>query len=196
MRGSRTVLLGLHNLAFLDRCTVGWPKMEAYLTGAEDGTPKTPQWAAAITGVDAARIRSLARDMAANPTMIAISWGLQRAQFGEQPLWMGLTLACMLGQIGKLGVGFGFGYGSTTPVGRSIRYIAWPSLPQGRNAVHDFIPVARIADMLLNPGGAYTYGGATRTYPDIRLVYWAGGTLSTITRTCIGWRKLGRGPKR
>ena len=165
----------LHDVAFLERCTVGWSKLEAYLTGAEDGTPKTSEWAAAITGVDAQRIQSLAREMAASPTMIALSWGIQRAQFGEQPLWMGLTLACMLGQVGKPGVGFGFGYGSTTPVGRSIRYIAWPSLPQGRNAVRDFIPVARVTDMLLNPGGAYTYDGETRTYPDIRLIYWAGG---------------------
>ena len=36
-------------------------------------------------------------------------------------------------------------------------------------------PVARIADMLLNPGGTYRYNGKTKTYPDIRLVYWAGG---------------------
>lgn len=166
---------GLHDVAFLDRCTVGWPALETYLTGAEDGTPKTPEWAAAITQIDADRIRSLARDMATNPTMIALSWGIQRAQFGEQPLWMGLALACMLGEIGKPGVGFGFGYGSTTTVGRSIRHLAWPSLSQGRNAVRDFIPVARVTDMLLNPGGAYAYDGAIRTYPDIRLVYWAGG---------------------
>jgi biotin/methionine sulfoxide reductase len=166
---------GLHDLAFLDRCCVGWPALEAYLTGAEDGTPKTPEWAGAITGIEANRIRTLAHDMAANPTMIALSWGIQRAHFGEQPLWMGLSLACMLGDIGKPGLGFGFGYGSTTPVGRSIRYMAWPSLPQGRNGVRDFIPVARVSDMLLNPGGVYTYNGAVRTYPEIRLVYWAGG---------------------
>ena len=29
--------------------------------------------------------------------------------------------------------------------------------------------------MLLNPGTSYRYNGQTRTYPDIRLVYWAGG---------------------
>src|SRR3546814_5750072 len=49
------------------------------------------------------------------------------------------------------------------------------TLPQGRNGVPDFIPVARIADMLLNPGTPYRYNGETCTYPDIRLVYWAGG---------------------
>jgi biotin/methionine sulfoxide reductase len=35
--------------------------------------------------------------------------------------------------------------------------------------------VARIADMLLNPGTTYRYNGETRVYPDIWLVYRAGG---------------------
>ena len=59
--------------------------------------------------------------------------------------------------------------------GRRVNAVPMPTLPQGRNGVADFIPVARIADMLLNPGGTYRYNGETRTYPDIRLVYWAGG---------------------
>ncbi len=42
-------------------------------------------------------------------------------------------------------------------------------------ALDSFIPVARIADMLLNPGDTYSYAGRERTYPDTRLVYWAGG---------------------
>jgi biotin/methionine sulfoxide reductase len=50
-----------------------------------------------------------------------------------------------------------------------------PTLSQGRNTVTDFIPVARIADMLRHPGTRYRYNGQTLTYPDIRLVYWAGG---------------------
>jgi biotin/methionine sulfoxide reductase len=29
--------------------------------------------------------------------------------------------------------------------------------------------------MLLNPGTTYRYNGQTRTYPEIKLVYWAGG---------------------
>ena len=37
------------------------------------------------------------------------------------------------------------------------------------------IPVARIADMLENPGAQYDFNGKLCTYPDIRLIYWAGG---------------------
>ena len=50
-----------------------------------------------------------------------------------------------------------------------------PTVPTGRNSIADFIPVARIADMLLQPGEAFDYDGQRLTYPDIRLVYWAGG---------------------
>ena len=113
--------------------------------------------------------------MAANRTMIALNWGMQRADHGEQPLWAGLALAAMLGQIGQPGAGFAFGYGSTTAVGRPAKLYDWPALPQGRNPVADFIPVARVADMLETPGAAYRYNLAERTYPDIRLVWWAGG---------------------
>jgi biotin/methionine sulfoxide reductase len=50
-----------------------------------------------------------------------------------------------------------------------------PALPQGHNPVSTFIPVAAISDMLLHPGQEYDYNGLRLTYPDIRLVYWAGG---------------------
>ena len=32
-----------------------------------------------------------------------------------------------------------------------------------------------VSEMLLNPGGVYDYDGQRRTFPDIRLVWWAGG---------------------
>ncbi|GAA4217102.1 biotin/methionine sulfoxide reductase [Sagittula marina] len=166
---------GLADEAFLARYTSGWETFRDYLTGAADGTPKTADWAAPICDLDAQVIRDLARDLAGSKSMIAVAWGLQRAEYGEQPLWAGLALASIIGQIGQPGTGYAFGYGSTTPVGRAARLIPWPSMPQGRNPVDDYIPVARIADMLLNPGGAYKYDGETRIYPDIKLIWWTGG---------------------
>ncbi|SCM76006.1 Biotin sulfoxide reductase [uncultured Pleomorphomonas sp.] len=195
MMGLAHVLIeeGLVNRAFLDRYTHGWPRLEAYLTGAADGTAKSADWAAAITGVDAGRILALAREMAGRTTMISLAWGIQRADHGEQPLWMGLALAAMLGRIGSKGGGFGFGYGSTTPVGRPIRPLPWPSLPQGRNPVADRIPVARIADLLLEPGGNCAYNGETLVYPDIRLVYWTGGNPfhahQDLNRLAEAWKR-------
>ena len=35
-----------------------------------------------------------------------------------------------------------------------------PSLPQPQNPTHSYIPVARVADMLLNPGEAYDFDEA------------------------------------
>ncbi|MGD0065909.1 MAG: molybdopterin guanine dinucleotide-containing S/N-oxide reductase [Streptosporangiaceae bacterium] len=166
---------GLAEGGFLDRYTVGYPRFARYLRGEVDGVVKDPPWAEAITGVPAARIRELAHEMAAARTLVTVSWSLQRARHGEQPLWLGVVLAAMLGQIGLPGGGFGHGYGSASLVGEPAPQVPVPRLPQGWNGVSAFIPVARIADMLLNPGTAYDYNGQRLTYPDIRLVYWCGG---------------------
>jgi hypothetical protein len=88
---------GRCDTAFLERYTVGWLELERYLAGAEDGIAKTAEWAGEICGISPESIRALARDMAASRTMISLAWGIQRAHHGEQPLWMGLALACMLG---------------------------------------------------------------------------------------------------
>ncbi|MGW4091485.1 molybdopterin-dependent oxidoreductase [Nocardia sp. NPDC004750] len=165
---------GLADTTFLREYTVGYERFAAYLRGAVDGVVKDPEWAAAITGVGAERIRMLAREMAAARTLVTVSWSLQRARHGEQPLWAGVVLAAMLGQIGLPGGGFGHGYGSAAGVGEPARGPV-PRLPQGRNGVDAFIPVARIADMLLNPGASYRYNGRDLVYPDVRLVYWCGG---------------------
>ncbi|SDY81559.1 biotin/methionine sulfoxide reductase [Saccharopolyspora shandongensis] len=166
---------GWHAEEFLRTHCEGFEEFWKYLSGAADGTAKSPQWAEEICGIDAAAIVRLAESMATRRTMVTLSWSLQRARHGEQPLWAGIALACVLGQIGLPGGGFGHGYGSMAGIGvRPLPY-RLPKLPQGVNPVRQFIPVARIADMLLNPGQEYEYDGERRTYPDIRLVYWAGG---------------------
>jgi biotin/methionine sulfoxide reductase len=165
----------LHDRAFLDRYTVGWPVFERYLLGETDGQKKDAAWAAPITGLEADAIRALARRLHGRRALIVVSHSLQRAAYGEQPIWMGAVLAAALGQIGLPGGGYGYALGAIAYYGRRYNAVPMPTLPQGRNGVRDFIPVARIADMLLNRGAQYRYNGQTRTYPDIRLVYWAGG---------------------
>ena len=154
---------------FIKNCTTGIDRLESYLID------KTPKWASEICDIPEETVVDLADRMSRHRTMISVAWGVQRADHGEQPVWMGMTLAAMLGQIGQPGTGFGFGYGSTAPVGRPSKIYKWPSIPQGKNQVSDFIPVARIADLLENPGGSFVYDGKPYTYPDIRLVYWTGG---------------------
>jgi biotin/methionine sulfoxide reductase len=144
-------------------------------------------------GLPATRIRALAAEMTATRTMVTLSWSLQRAHHGEQPYWAAVGLASVLGQIGLPGGGIGFGYAAINGIGHRLTGFKGPTLPQGKNAVADFIPVARIADMLLKPGGAYDYNGARRRYPDIKLVYWAGGNVfhhhQDINRLIAAWRR-------
>ncbi len=165
----------LHAPDFLDRCCVGFDRFADYLTGASDGTAKTADWAASLCDIPADTIRALARRMARSKTVISVSWSLTRQDHGEQPFWMAITLATMLGQIGTPGGGFAFGFSAVNSVGADYPLLKGGSLPQGRNPITDFIPVARIADLLLGAGAQAPFDGDTLTYPDIRLVWWAGG---------------------
>ena len=165
----------LHDLKFLADYTCGFEKVHSYLLGRDDGEPKTAEWASQICGISSDRIRDLALEMANNRTMITCAAGLQRADFGEQPLWMTITLASILGQIGLPGGGFGIGYGVNGNIGVMERPFPWGNLSQGTNPVELFIPVAMITEMLMNPNGKYEYNGQTLTFPDVRLIWWAGG---------------------
>lgn len=165
----------LHDTDFLNRYCVGFDQFAAYLRGDSDGIPKTADWAAAICDLPADTIRDLARRMAKSRTMISIAWALTRQDHGEQPFWAAITLAAMLGQMGLPGTGLGFGYSAMNNVGLNRREIDYASFPQGQNPVKDFIPVARVTDLLNNPGGQFDYDGTSYEYPDIKLVWWAGG---------------------
>ena len=165
----------LHDEKFLARYAVGFDKFRPYLMGESDGQPKSAEWAAEICGISAAELRALARRMAASRTMITMAWSLQRADHGEQPYWMAVTLAAMLGQIGLPGGGFGFGYGAIGSIGSPVPAVPMPALPQGQNPISSYIPVARITEMLTDPGGTIDYNGTQITFPDARIVYWCGG---------------------
>ena len=109
---------GLHDQAFLAGWTVGWGVFEAYLLGRDDGRPKDADWAAGITGIAADAIRALARRLAGRRALITVAHALQRAEHGEQPVWMGVVLAAMLGQIGLPGGGFHYSLGALGHTGR------------------------------------------------------------------------------
>lgn len=184
---------GLHDAAFLERYTEGFEKFLPYLLGESDGVAKDAEWATEISELPAETIRQLARRMAQGRTMISVSWSLTRQDHGEQPFWAAITVAAMLGQIGLPGGGIGFGYSAINGNGNDYSGIPGASLPQGRNPVADFIPVARISDMLLNPGDTFDYNGAEYTYPDIHIVYWAGGNPfhhhQDLNRLLKAWQK-------
>lgn len=195
MLGLAHVLLDedLYDRAFVASHTVGFAQVRSYILGEQDGVAKTPQWAAERCGIPAATIADLARRMARQRTVVNVVYALQRARHGEQPFWMAVTLAALLGQIGLPGGGFGLGYGCMNYIGSGRSSFSGARLPQGHNPVQDFIPVARIADMLLQPGASFDYNGRSHRYPDIRLVYWAGGNLfhhhQDLNRAIAAWQR-------
>lgn len=166
---------GLQDQAFIDRYCEGWSEFEAYLLGRSDGTPKTADWAAPICGIEADTLRELARSLHGKRVLVVVAHSLQRAEHGEQPVWMGAVLAAILGQIGLPGGGYNYALGTLAHYGKRNNRVAATALNQGTNGVKDFIPVARITDMLLHPGEPFDYNGQRRAYPHIRLAYWAGG---------------------
>lgn len=182
-----------HDRGFLATHCVGYETWRDYLLGRHDGVRKDAQWAAPITGIPADTLRTLARDLAATRSLVNAAWALQRAAHGEQPYWAVVGLASVLGQIGLPGGGFGVGYGAANVLGSPHRRLKGPTFPQGENAVSSFIPVARIADMLLHPGERFEYNGESHHYPDIDLVYWAGGNAfhhhQDLNRLALAWRK-------
>ncbi|MDN8542762.1 trimethylamine-N-oxide reductase TorA [Erwinia sp. BC051422] len=166
-----------HDEAFLARYTTGFEKFRAYLLGESDGLVKSAEWASEICGIAPAQLRQLARRMAGQRTMLMAGWGIQRQHRGEQPHWLLVTLAAMLGQIGLPGGGFGFSYhyssgGSPTARGGILSGISAGVAPAGSPPP---IPVARIADCLANPGKTIAFNGKEVTYPDVKMVYVAGG---------------------
>jgi biotin/methionine sulfoxide reductase len=188
-----TIRAGRHDADFLARHCTGFDTWRAYLMGEADGVAKDADWAAPITGVPAALLREIAARMAHARTMINVAWSLQRADHGEQAFWAAIALAAVLGQIGLPGGGFGVGYGPINAVGSPQARVPGPTLSQGSNAVQAFIPVARIADMLEHPGAPFDYNGRRWQYPDIRLVYWAGGNPfhhhQDLNRLARAWRR-------
>ncbi|MEQ9445392.1 MAG: molybdopterin-dependent oxidoreductase [Rhodospirillaceae bacterium] len=182
-----------HDQKFLDSYCVGGDRVVAYILGETDGVAKTAEWAAALSGLDAATIKTLARKMHQTRTLITVSWSLQRADHGEQTYWMAITLAALLGQVGLPGGGFGFAYAGAAGVGGPGTPVAPAHLPKGENPIGTFIPVSRISDLLLNPGGTVRFNGQTLTYPDIRLVYWCGGNPfhhhQNLNRMVAAWQQ-------
>ncbi|WP_044418380.1 trimethylamine-N-oxide reductase TorA [Halarcobacter anaerophilus] len=173
---------------FLDEYTEGFDKFKEYLYGKEDGIVKDAVWAAKICGVDKKTIVELANLFYDNRTMLMSGWGMQRAHHGEQPHWMLVTLASVLGQIGLPGGGFGLSYhysNGGVPTAKSaiiggITANVSTSKEQGgaawlKNAAKYSFPVARIADALLNPGKTIDFNGKKITYPEIDFIYWVGG---------------------
>jgi anaerobic dimethyl sulfoxide reductase subunit A len=150
------IVENLHDQAFLDKYCLGFDEahmppgipegqsFKTYVLGGADGVAKTPEWAEPITGIDAGIIRRLAREYATTkPAQLIQGLGPQRHAYGEQSVRCGIVLACMTGNLGILGGGWGGGDG-----GRNLG-LGIGGLPTGRNNVKASIPVFLWTDAIV-----------------------------------------------
>jgi molybdopterin guanine dinucleotide-containing S/N-oxide reductase-like protein len=94
---------------FVENRTLGFEEFKNQTLGKKDGTPRTPGWAAEITGVPARDIVALAREWAAKRTMMHFGGSGHRHAYCTEMARLQIYLMAMQGW-GKPGVNF-FGMG-------------------------------------------------------------------------------------
>ncbi len=141
-----------------------------YILGVRDGTPKTPEWAEAITAVPAETIGRIAREYATfKPSVLYQGYGMQRRAYGEQVVRLGCVLAAITGNVGVAG-GWASGLGLQAPDGGGL----WTVFPTGENPVKASIPVFLWTEAVLrgkSMSSADGIRGTDRLDNDIKLIY-------------------------
>lgn len=140
---------------FLDKYCVGFDEVtmpadapknghyKAYILGeGADGIAKTPDWAAAITGIPASRIISLAREIATTkPAFIAQGWGPQRRSNGE---FISRAIAMLPILTGNVGI-----HGGNTGARESAYGLPFVRMPTLTNPVQASIPMFLWTDAIV-----------------------------------------------
>ncbi|MEF1295797.1 trimethylamine-N-oxide reductase TorA, partial [Vibrio parahaemolyticus] len=173
---------------FIDTYCLGFEEFIQYVQGkTKDKVEKTPEWAAAICGVKADKIREFARMLVSGRTQILMGWCIQRQEHGEQPYWAAAVVAAMVGQIGLPGGGISYGHHYSS-IGVPSTGFAGPggfprNLDPGMkpkwdnndfNGYSRTIPVARWIDCLLEPGKEINYNGGKVKLPDFKMMVISG----------------------
>jgi len=169
----------LQDQAFIEKYTVGFDAYRDYVLGREDGIPKTPRWAEAITTVPSETIVNLAREYATKkPAALIAGWGPARSAMGEQYSRAANVLTAITGNIGISG-GYASGFmrayssretrgkrGPANPVekGAPPRKYSLQKLRGGTNPNSARIHRTKLYDAILR--------GRAGGYPaDIKMVY-------------------------
>jgi anaerobic dimethyl sulfoxide reductase subunit A len=173
---------GLLDRVFVDRCTLGFDDLIAYVAGRSDGQPKTPGWAAAVCGVPAETIVELARSYAhARPAALLPGLSIQRTLGGEEAYRFTVALQAATGNIGVVGGSSGGEFWGKLPK------IAFPTLPVPEVSGLPTVPVYRWPDAVLE--------GRAGGYPaDIHLIYSIGANYlnqgSDIKKNIRAFKKV------
>lgn len=165
---------GLVDQNFLDTYTVGFDgehmpddatineNFKAYLEGAYDNEPKTPEWASERCGTPVEKIKRLAEIMGKdNNVMVAFGFAAART-FGSWNLpQLLMTVSAMGGHMGKSGNSFACGLEQYAAYGGKTLYQQSQGvLPNIENPVKEVIPGLFLHNAILN--GKYPYNGDPR----------------------------------
>jgi trimethylamine-N-oxide reductase (cytochrome c) len=215
---------GTYDKFFIENRTVGFEEFKKQILGEKDGTPRTPGWAAEITGVPARVITALAREWAAKRTSLATAsmgapGGACRQAYGTE--WPRLVVLLMAMQgIGKPGVNIFGGSNLGSPLEYSITFPGYAdggadafslvAKKKAANPVTQRIYRLLVPEAILNPPIHWMGEGFCATSidqqfipytypepgsPEIKLIYRYGGSfISTMTET-NRWVQMYQSPK-
>jgi anaerobic dimethyl sulfoxide reductase subunit A len=162
----------LEDRAYIDKNTYGFEVYRDYVLGKADGQPKNPAWAERITGVPAATIASLAREIATRrPAALMDSFAPGRTAYGEQFHRAAMALAAITGNIGVPG-GNAPGTGALGDVFPPVHFTlpAWMQVTNAPNPVDQARP---------DRPNAFFYKGMPANF------YQGGGSASRVNRFYI-----------
>ena len=167
---------------FVERYTVGFDDLIAYVTGNLDGQAKSPAWASKICGVPEETIIKLAREYArSKPAALLPGLSIQRTLGGEETYRFTVALQAATGNIGKAGGSSG------GEIWGKLPGIPFPSLPVPNISMLPNIPVYRWADAVLE-------GRAGGYLSDIHAIYSIGSNYlnqgSDIKKNIRAFKKV------
>jgi anaerobic dimethyl sulfoxide reductase subunit A len=141
-----------------------------YILGTKDKIPKTPEWAAAITGVPRETIARIAKEYATQkPGMLYQGYGMQRRAYGEQVVRAGCVLAALTGNLGVPG-GWAGGMALQAKDGGPL----WNVFPTASNPVRASIPSFLWTEAILRGkemGPELGVRGAQKLDNNVKLIY-------------------------
>ena len=154
---------------FLNRCTVGFDaehmppdatideNLKDYILGSYDGTPKTPEWAEPICGVEAAKITELARALGKNnKVMLLHNYGMARCHGAEMVPQMFMALGAMGGHMGKSGHATSGAYHALAGNGGPTLVSAGSAkTPKVTNPIETGVRQPQLYDLIVNGGGSF-----------------------------------------
>ena len=165
----------IYDKEYVKTHTVGFDKLKDYVSGKEDGVPKTPAWASPKCGIPEWTIKALAREFATRTTSIVHVCGgsMIRGAYSHEPARLECILLGMRG-LGKPGVHQVVAMTSirdTMPKSAHVSLSAFtPTKPGDRilrphssahtRASKQYLPKTLIQEAILNPPITFSGSGA------------------------------------